>query len=118
MVSTMRSSNLFIISQDNSYDGAKSLYITDDGLMNNYSTIATSYAYAYRSITFEAGVYELSYAWIGYGESYYDYGRLFLVPDDIDINMSNSSSVITMTNIPAGRISCKNNMCLSSQWAR
>ncbi|UZT95897.1 fibronectin type III domain-containing protein [Chryseobacterium fluminis] len=60
-----------------------SLYISNDnGVSNSYSITAESVVQAYRDITIPAGTTSASFSfdWKGFGESTYDYLRVWLVP--------------------------------------
>ena len=64
--------------------GTNSLYISDaaNGATHTYTTDISGYAYAYREFTVTtAGLYAFSLDWKTYGESTYDYIRVFIVPD-------------------------------------
>lgn len=69
--------------------GAKSLYITNDGVEDGkygYNYTMSSYSYAYRTFEFTPGQYVISYTWRGVGDAYYDFGRVCLAPADIKPN--------------------------------
>ncbi len=90
--------------------GSNSMYISADyGATNTYDVSSSSVSYAYQSFWFDSGEYYISYDWRCYGESSYDYIRVFLAPSDAtfqaDIlpNGSTSSSGFT-TTVPAGWI--------------
>ena len=57
-----------------------SMYISaDSGATNSYNNNATSVSWAYRDIQFtDANEFELSFDWRGYGESNYDYLRVYI----------------------------------------
>jgi len=62
--------------------GTKSLYVSDDGgTSNNYSG-GTSIVYAVKTISLDAGGYELSYDWRCQGEGSYDLMRVALRRND------------------------------------
>ena len=61
--------------------GTKSLYISDNnGTTNTYTVGSISFVYAYQEFSLSAGGYVVSYDWKCYGESNYDYIRVFLAP--------------------------------------
>ena len=66
-----------IVTLDNT---AYSMYISSDsGATNNYNSSASSVAWAYRDIQFsDANEFELSFDWRGFGESSYDYLRVYI----------------------------------------
>ena len=61
-------------------NGIYSLYISsNNGASNSYDITATSVSWAYRDIQFsDADEFELSFDWKGYGESSYDYMRVYI----------------------------------------
>lgn len=61
--------------------GTKSLYVSNDnGSSNTYTNSAVTFAYAYHEFTLDSGIYAITYDWKCYGESNYDYIRVFLAP--------------------------------------
>ncbi len=108
--------NYFTIGSGSSYDGSKSLYITTNGSSHGYNDDEASYAYAYRTITFEPGSYDISFAWICLGETGYDYGRMFLVPEEIDFTLTGNSGITSPTQTPRGWINCMNGMVDNNDW--
>ena len=66
-----------VVTMDSS---AYSMYISSDsGATNNYNYSSSSVAWAYRDIQFsDANEFELSFDWRGYGESTYDYMRVYI----------------------------------------
>ena len=66
--------------------GTKSLYISNDnGVSNAYTNTSTVFVYAYQELTLDAGGYSISYDWKAYGESDYDYIRVFLAPTSVTL---------------------------------
>ena len=66
--------------------GTKSLYISNDnGVSNAYTNTTTVFVYAYQELTLDAGGYSISYDWKAYGESDYDYIRVFLAPTSVTL---------------------------------
>ncbi len=100
--------------------GSNGLYISnDDGASNAYTNDATTYVYAYREITFEnAGDYIFTFDWQCFGESYYDYLRVFLVPDNISF-MEGSTNDISYNDCPEGWKALDDNIKLNqnSSWS-
>lgn len=78
--------NYFVVGSDalGVKSGDKALYITNNGIINEYSIGATSSVYAYRLLSFEPGQYRFSYSWKCQGEhtdAYSaDYGKVYLAP--------------------------------------
>ncbi|MFN9958007.1 MAG: hypothetical protein ACK55I_33300, partial [bacterium] len=62
--------------------GTRCAYIGTASANNTYNTGVTSVVHFYRDITFPAGQpnVTLSFRWKGYGESGFDYMRVYLVP--------------------------------------
>ena len=77
--------------------GTKSLYISsDNGMSNTYDARSVSFVYAYHELVLvDTGYYSISYDWKCYGESNYDYIRVFLAP---------ASATLTAGQIPTGGI--------------
>ncbi len=73
-----------------------SMYISDDGGESNaYTTSGAQYSWIYRSFNFdEAGDYDLTFDWKGYGESSCDYMVVVLVPGDVMPQAANTSSCV------------------------
>ena len=77
--------------------GSRAMFITNtDTATNTYNTGSTSIVYAYREVDLTEGSYVISYDWRAYGESSYDYLRVFLVP---------SSATLTAGLLPDGTTS-------------
>lgn len=75
--------NKWFIGTATSSSGTKSLYVSNDGgATNGYDLTSISVVQAYRDITIPAGTstVEFSFDWKGYGESGYDYLRVWMVP--------------------------------------
>ena len=86
--------NQWYIGTDTTNLGSRSLLISNvDSSSNTYSTNVTSITYAYREFELAAGGYYVSYYWHAYGESGYDYLRVFLAP---------SSAVFSAGLLPTG----------------
>ena len=63
-------------------DEGNSLYISNDnGVSNDYTKTTSSNSYAYRMFDIaDAGYYTFAFDWKAYGESNYDYMRVFVAP--------------------------------------
>lgn len=75
--------NKWYVGTATSNSGTKSLYVSNDnGTTNGYDIASTSVVQAYRDIAIPAGTstVEFSFDWKGYGESGYDYLRVWMVP--------------------------------------
>lgn len=78
-------SNAWIIDSAVASTGSRSMYISNGGGAHSYTTSATSFSYAYREFDLTLGSYYLSFDWLAYGESSYDFIRVYLVPNSIAI---------------------------------
>lgn len=82
--------NYFTVGAETASEGTHSLYITN-GSGCSYNTSSSSFATAYHSLNIEAdGVYQFEYDWKCYGESTYDYMKVFIVPDGVTVSSSNN----------------------------
>ena len=90
--------------------GTYSMYISaDSGATNTYDIESTSVSYAYQTFHFDSGDYYISYDWRCYGESRYDFLRVFLAPSSATFQADIlpggvSSSYDFATTVPAGWI--------------
>ncbi len=75
-----------------SYEGDSSLYVSNDGgVNNNYSISSSPYIYTY--VYLKDGVYDISFNWLAYGESSYDYMRVALIGDNVSISPTASGAI-------------------------
>lgn len=90
------------------YTGSQCAYIGTASTNNNYIISSTSVSHFYRDVTFPAGQpnITLSFSWKGYGESSFDYMRVFLVPT--------TTTPTAGTQLATGQIGSDYN--LSSTW--
>ena len=73
--------NKWYIGSATNNGGNRSLYVSNDnGASNAYTNTSTVFVYAYKEFTLAAGGYAITYDWKAYGESNYDYIRVFLAP--------------------------------------
>lgn len=101
--------NKWMIGSNTSATGTKSLYISDNDSTNTYTTSATSITYAYQEFALDSGTYVISYDWKAYGESSYDYLRVFLAPASASIAAGalpdgTTSTYSFLSTTPAGWI--------------
>ena len=104
----------------------KSLYVSDNnGTSNSYSTGSISFSYAYQEFTLDSGSYALTYDWKCYGESNYDFIRVFLAPASHtlsagqDPNGGTSAYTYSSSTLPTGFISLTGSnvkLNLQSSW--
>lgn len=66
--------------------GDSALYIADATNAYAYYDYGSSNVYAYRTLLFEPGDYQISFDWKCNGETDRDFGRVFLAPIDIYVN--------------------------------
>jgi hypothetical protein len=70
-------------------EGSHGLYISNDGgTTNAYSNSKSAMVYAYKTLSFEAGNYEIFYDWLANGEKSYDFLRVALVPASVVLEAS------------------------------
>ena len=66
--------------------GDSALYIADASNVYAYYDNGSANVYAYRTLLFEPGDYQISFDWKCNGEADRDFGRVFLAPIDIYVN--------------------------------
>ncbi len=68
--------------------GSKALYVrkSSSDESHDYDNTSENSIFAYAQFNLDAGGYEISYDWKGYGESTYDYMRVALVPSSTSIS--------------------------------
>ena len=118
--------NKWCIGTATNNSGTKSLYISNDnGTSNTYNARSASIVYAYHEFLLDTGYYSISYDWKCYGESDYDYIRVFLAPDSVTLTAGQTPSGGTYTlgwssaALPSGFISLTdtaNILNLQSSW--
>lgn len=88
---------------DHNGEGTHAIYISNDGGASNaYNGSAPAVVYAVKSFDFEEGVYTFKYDWKANGESTFDYLRVALIPDSIELVAATSSpSGLSATAFPA-----------------
>lgn len=111
--------NAWYIGSAVSNGGTNALYISNDtGATNNYDITSTSNVFAYKTFTFDTpGDYVVSYDWNAYGESSYDYIRVFLVPGAYEFTPDGTNGIST-SSAPAGWLPLDggSKLNLSSGW--
>lgn len=113
--STGSNPNRWYIGSAASNGGSKALYISSDGgYTNDYNANSTSTDYAFREFYFEAGRSTVSFDWRAYGESTYDYLRVFLAPASLDLD----GVSISTSGVPSGCIAVDggSKLNLSNTW--
>jgi hypothetical protein len=111
--------NQWVIDAAANNGGSRALYISsDNGVTNDYDVTNLSNVYATKLLNFAtAGDYAVSYDWRAYGESNYDYLRVFLVPGTVELTAGDNSDIST-TGAPTGWLSLDggSKLNLSSSW--
>lgn len=84
-------------------EGTHAIYISNDGgATNAYTNSSAALVYAVKTFILEEGVYTFRYDWKANGESSYDYLRVALIPDSIELVASTSvPSGLSTTAFPA-----------------
>ncbi len=116
--------NRWYIGIDSSTATSRALFISGtDSSSNTYNSNSQSIVYAYRPFDLAVGSYYISYDWKAYGESNYDYLRVFLAPGSANFIPgqlpSGSTSTSSYTNtVPSGWIALDgaNSLNTSSVW--
>ena len=98
--------NNWVIGNATSNGGNNSLYISNDnGLSNAYTETSAVVVYASKLIGFSAGSYHISYDWNCNGESTYDYMRVALIPESVELEASTTLPTgLGTTTVPEGCI--------------
>lgn len=88
---------------NNTTNGTKAIYISNDnGTTNAYSAVK-SVEYATKNFSFAEGVYTFSFDWRAKGNQYYDFIRVALVPASVEL-VSADNAPFDGTSLPAGWI--------------
>ena len=84
-------------------EGTHAIYISNDGgATNAYTNSSAVVVYAVKTFILEEGVYTFRYDWKANGESSYDYLRVALIPDSIELVAATSApSGLSTTAFPA-----------------
>ena len=83
-------------------DGNKALYISRDNSSYRYDSSMTQVSYVVSKVEFKPGQYEFSFDFKGYGESNYDYMRVFLAPEDMEFTANVLKTGLSYSSIPDG----------------
>lgn len=84
--------NRWVIGNATGDGDQSSLYVSsDNGVTNQYDFNQTSFIYASRFFHFTPGVYEITYRWVGNGESSFDFLAAYLTPDTETFEGSSST---------------------------
>ena len=117
------STNYWERGQAASNGGSYGLYITNGSTnttygRNNYTNNTRAVSYAHKNLTLSAGTYTISCNWRGYGESYYDYLRIYLAPSNITLTADNLVNGISDNGTPTGwtALDGGNKLNLSTSW--
>ena len=100
--------------------GTQGLYISNDGGTTNvYNNTSPSMVYAYKTFRLEAGYHEFSYDWLANGEWTWDFLRVALVPETVNLEASTSLPAgLTYTQMPDGWIALDGGiqLGLTTEW--
>ena len=90
---------------NNTENGEKAIYISNDGGTSNTYTSTKGVVYATKAFSFAEGVYTFTYDWRAKGNQYYDYIRVALVPASVEIVASeNLPTGMSDSGLPTGWI--------------
>ena len=97
------STNGWYIGNATNNGGSKSLYISNDGGVNNAYTLsgATSSSYAYKPFILAATEYTFEFDWNAYGEGGFDYLRVFIAPASATFTAGDNNGIGT-SGAPSG----------------
>ena len=105
---------------NNTPDGSKSLYISNNnGETHGYSNVS-SCVYALKSFELlDTGTYELTFDWLSNGDKNYDVTRVFLVPFEVNIEAGNHFGMTgSISDTPDGWIDLSDgNLQLNNVWS-
>ena len=97
--------NKWVMGNAVAFEGSGSLYVSKDGgSSNEFDLTSTTYAYAYRTIDFPVGKYDISFMWKNGSSDNSDYIRAFLVPEATIIRSGEDNGISSMSTVPAGWI--------------
>ena len=90
---------------NNTNNGEKAIYVSNDGGTSNTYTNTKSVVYATKAFSFAEGTYTFAYDWRAKGNQYYDYIRVALVPASYEIVATeNLPTGLSDTQLPTGWI--------------
>ena len=83
--------------------GNNALYISNEnGNNNQYDPNSNAYAFAFRSLHFEGGVYNINFSWQAQGEYNADLGSVFLAPASAVILPNSNNGIYSTYSCPEG----------------
>ena len=90
---------------NNTNNGEKAIYVSNDGGTSNTYTNTKSVVYATKAFSFAEGTYTFAYDWRAKGNQYFDYIRVALVPASYEIVATeNLPTGLSDTQLPTGWI--------------
>ncbi len=90
---------------NNTTNGEKAIYISNNGGTSNSYTNTRSVVYATKAFSFAEGTYTFTYDWRAKGNQYYDYIRVALAPASYEIVASeNTPTGLSENSLPTGWI--------------
>ena len=112
--------NQWMVGSATNNGGENALYISNNGVDNEYSVSSSAMVYAAKLFDFvKPGTYSVQYDWKANGESTYDYLRVALVPASVELAAATSvPSGFGPTGLPAGWIALDGGtkLNLSEEW--
>ncbi|MGM9809632.1 MAG: leucine-rich repeat protein [Paludibacteraceae bacterium] len=102
--------NQWIIGDATGNGDSHALYISNDGSSYGYDNTNSSTVWAYLNAPISGNV-NISFDWIGYGESSYDYMYAYLIP------LGSSSISAGSSSVPSGAIKLGNRFNGSNEWS-
>ena len=90
---------------NNTTNGEKAIYISNNGGTSNTYTNTRSVVYATKAFSFAEGTYTFTYDWRAKGNQYFDYIRVALAPASYEIIASeNTPTGLSENSLPTGWI--------------
>ena len=110
-VNGTQSNKWMIGSGTNNGTGSRALYVSDNGLANNYNTNTISDVCAMQLLQLPIGKLHVSFDWKCDGEGSYDYMRVYVVPDAVTIQAGTNYE-----SIPTGWIALGGRFSRQTAW--
>ena len=104
----------------NGEESTKALYISNDGGATNAYSHSAATVYAMKPFNIANGSYAFQYDWKANGEGSYDYIRVALVPDSVELVAGTALPTgVNSTSLPANLIALDggSKLNLSTEWA-
>ena len=89
--------------------GSHSLYVSNDGGTSYaYTSAVESMSYAYRTFSFDSGMYTYSFDWKGHGDGSYHYLRAFIAPASMEFTADQTPAGLSDASVPTGCVALDN----------